>query len=632
MQDIFQAILAKNTERVKEILISEPAAIDAKDEEEGVWAPFLAARTGCLELVQYIVEYSRASLNATDELNQNILHHAARSNNPELIKYLTERAGISPRTGDRYGRTPIDIAVEFGNDKVVRYLREEQGINLDRMYRNPVVTGAHPDPSIIRVDEDYYMVNSTFIYFPAIPILHSRDLVHWRIIGHGITEPDYLELDGLEDGRGIWAPDISYYKGRFYIVATYRLNDGGPVCRRQLVVSSDRPEGPYSRPFFIDEDGIDPSLFTDDDGRRYMLLNRGARIFEVSGDCTRKLSEAGLLWYGDNKRAPEGPHMIKKDGYYFLFLAEGGTGMGHRISVARSRELMGIYESCPYNPIMLQTDPAAYIQRTGHGKPVRTRKGDWYMVYLCGRRVGEGYTILGRETALDPIAWTADGWPLVNGGRGPSVLQDVPDIPVHPWEAKETDHFDGEKLGLDWMFVRTPPHNGYSLQNSCLRLYGGGYDLDSQRCKSLIVRRQKDFCFTAETKLCLYRGQNGWEAGLTGYYDTLTHLKFSVIGSEDGYRLRVMEKNDTREVSHIERVIQAGEELYLKMKTEYLQRSFYYSVDGKAWHELCVLDDVYYLCDEALTKGKRFTGAMVGLYAISVGTYADFDYFRYIKA
>ena len=235
-----------------------------------------------------------------------------------------------------------------------------------------------PDPSIVRVGKDYYMVNSSFIFFPCIPISHSKDLIHWEIIGHAVTEPEWASLDELEGGRGYWAPDISYDNGKFYITATYRLNDTGTVYRKQIVVSSEKPEGPYSKPAIIDEDGIDPSIFHED-GRHYMLLNRGARILELNADCTKQISEAELLYYGDQKRAPEGPHLLKKDGYYYLFLAEGGTGAGHRISVARSKTLMGNYEPCPYNPIMRQMDEGAAIQRCGHGKPVCTQNGEWYI-------------------------------------------------------------------------------------------------------------------------------------------------------------------------------------------------------------------------------------------------------------
>ena len=358
-------------------------------------------------------------------------------------------------------------------------------------------------------------------------ISHSKDLIHWRIIGHAITNPEWAYLDDLEGGRGYWAPDISYYNNKFYITATYRLNDTGNVYRKQIVVSSDKPEGPYSKPIFIEEDGIDPSIFNDDDGRRYMLLNRGARIFELNKDATEKISEAKLLYYGDHKRAPEGPHLLKKDGYYYLFLAEGGTGIGHRITVARSKELFGNYEPCPYNPIMRQWDEKAGIQRCGHGKPVQTQNGEWYMVYLCGRMIGKGYSILGRETALDPITWTADGWPIVNNLDGPSALQIKPDLEECIWENTDMDEFDGDVLGLDWMFPRPPESDGYLLRDSKLWLKGTKAPLKPWMQEILSYVDKKIFIYGRHPDGHGAHERNQ-DAGLTCYYDENTWLKFGV--------------------------------------------------------------------------------------------------------
>ena len=350
-----EAILDKNLEAVKHILTEDPPCIDDKD-ENGVPLCLIAAATGSFPIVKYIVEYSRASMNTVDEENRNILHYAAMSGNTELAKYLVEKVGMDIISGDKELITPYQIAYEKGHKELLSYFQEMVQVPYQEMYHNPIRTGMFPDPSIVRVGEDYYMVNSSFIFFPCIPISHSKDLIHWEIIGHAITDPQWAGLDDLEGGRGYWAPDISYNNGTFYITATYRLNDTGTVYRRQIVVSSNKPEGPYSEPSYIEEDGIDPSIFHDDDGRHYMLLNRGARILELSDDCKKQIGEARLLYYGAQKRAPEGPHLLKKDGWYYLFLAEGGTGPGHRITVARSRELMGNYEPCPFNPIMRQMD------------------------------------------------------------------------------------------------------------------------------------------------------------------------------------------------------------------------------------------------------------------------------------
>lgn len=645
MRNIKDAIYLENIEEVKRILEQEPSLIDEKD-EFGVMMPFLAAKTGNLKLVKYIVEYSRANMNIRDSEQRNMLSYAAMSGNVETCRYLVERVGISPLCADINLVTPIDIAYENKFFDLLTYFEEIIGASYDRLYRNPIRTGMYPDPSIVRVDEDYYMVNSSFIYFPCIPISHSKDLVNWRIIGYAITNPEWAALDDLEGGRGYWAPDISYYKGRFYITATYRLNDNGTVYRKQIVVSSDKPEGPYSKPAIIDEDGIDPSIFNDDDGKRYMLLNRGARIFELNEDATKQIGRASLLYYGDNKRAPEGPHLIKKDGYYYLFEAEGGTGPGHRITVSRSTELFGRYTPCPYNPIMRQEDEGAFIQRCGHGKPVQTQNGQWYMVYLCGRTLNGGYSMLGRETALDPITWTADGWPIVNNLDGPSVLQIKPDLPETIFESSYEDDFKESWLGSDWMFPRTPEMDGIVLKDSYVYIKGSRKDLNSIYAKNILLRRQQHFKFTVDCKMdmpVLYPGQ---EAGVTCYYDENTYVKFAVAATkEDRARLvcRISEYID-REVPgpQIELDVQQRY-LYLRIETKNLVRSFYLSYNGRDYIKVGTLDNVYYLCDEGLKKGKRFTGAMVGMYAyageeiyadangnIQDSTmYAAFDYFKY---
>ena len=492
-------------------------------------------------------------------------------------------------------------------------------------------------------------MNSSFIYYPCIPVSTSKDLIHWKIIGYAITNPEWAGLQHLEGGRGYWAPDISYYKGRFYITATYRLNDDGTVYRKQIVVSSDRPEGPYSKPAVIDEDGIDPSIFNDDDGRRYMLLNRGARIFELNEDATAQISKATLLYYGDQKRAPEGPHLLKKDGYYYLFEAEGGTGPGHRITVSRSRELMGRYEPCPYNPIMRQTDEKAIIQRCGHGKPVQTQNGEWYMVYLCGRKIGDGYSILGRETALDKITWTADGWPVVNNLDGPSAMQIKPDLPETVWESSYFDDFDGEYLSTDWMFPRVPEPDGVLLQDSHVKIKGSCADLDSMGARNILLRRQQHFKFTAVCKMKMPQLYPGQDAGMTCYYDENTYVKFGVFATQESQPRLIVKAvevigEQVKESGSIELDFRR-QDVYLKIETNDLKRTCYMSYDGKEYIKVAVLENVYYLCDEGLKKGKRFTGAMIGMYAYAGNfgsryvdeygrhgddtLYVDFDWFDY---
>ena len=621
---IHTAIINGDTKEVKRILEIEPSLIDQVD-ENGVLMALLAAKTGSLELVRYVVEYSRASMNIYDKLHRSILHYGTMSGNVDVCRYLVEKVGMSPVEGDLNLQTPYELAAELALEEkekyadVLAYFEGVVGTPLSKMYKNPIRTGFFPDPSIVRVGNDYYMVNSTFIYFPCIPVSHSTDLIHWKIIGYAITNPEWAMLDELEGGRGFWAPDISYHNGCFYIAATYRMNDDGTVYRKQFVVSSDKPEGPYTKPAIIDEDGIDPSIFNDDDGRRYMLLNRGARIFELNEDATKQISEAEMLYYGDHKRAPEGPHLLKKDGYYYLFEAEGGTGPGHRITVSRSKTLKGRYEPCPYNPIMRQTDEDAMIQRCGHGKPVQTQNGEWYMVYLCGRKLigenGEQCSMLGRETALDPITWTADGWPIVNQLKGPSCLQVRPNLPDDVLrEKEELTSFTKETFYQNWTFVRAPESDGYDMKDGCLYLKASRKNLDSMYARNILVRRQTAFDFAAECKMQIPDLKPGQDAGVTCYYDENTYLKFGVFGKDDGYVVKVQEKIGEQVIDHPETPVQKGW-ICLYIETKGFKRQFSFSTQDNCVETVAKLDNVYYLCDEGLKKGKRFTGAMVGMYA-----------------
>lgn len=635
-----QAIDEQDLEKVIRLLTEKPSCIDEKTSDD-IPLCLYAAQVSSFQIVKYIVEYSRASMNTVDAENRTILHYAAMSGDVERNRYLVERVGMDITAGDRNLVTPYQIAWENGHKELLSYYEQQVGVPYEEMYHNPIRTGMFPDPSVVRVGEDYYMVNSSFIYFPCIPVSHSKDLIHWEIIGHAITNPEWAHLGELEGGRGYWAPDISYDDGTFYITATYRLNDTGTVYRRQIVVSSDRPEGPYSEPSFIEEDGIDPSIFHEN-GRHYMLLNRGARIFELSDDCKRQISEASLLYYGSQKRAPEGPHLLKKDGYYYLFQAEGGTGQGHRVTVARSRSLMGKYEPCPYNPIMRQTDERAGLQRCGHGKPVSTEDGKWYMVYLCGRRIDKGYSILGRETALDPIIWTPDGWPIVNGLKGPSVLQTPPMKVLAAVNAStqgsaaallRTKKIFQNGLPKDFMTPREPEEEGICFKDGNLLLKASAHPLSSVMAKNILLRRQGAFCFKAEAVLVMPVLSEGQEAGITCYYDENTWVCFFVSRDRESYFLQVREHIGREDIDHKKEklVSQIDGHLVLGVETNYLRRRFYYTIAEKSAKTVEELPDVYYLCDEGISMGKRFTGAMVGMYGYAEESplFIEFEDFRY---
>ena len=289
---------------------------------------------------------------------------------------------------------------------------------------------------------------------------------------------------------------------------------------------------------------------------------------------------------------------------------------------------------------MSQNDAGAAIQRCGHGKPVQTQNGQWYMVYLCGRMIGDGYSILGRETALDPITWTMDEWPIVNGLKGPSTLQKKPNLPVCVWDTVTNDDFIDEKLGLDWMFPRAPEQDGYSIADSYLKIRGSKWDLDSMDARNVVLRRQQSFKFTAVCKMKTPNLNTGQNAGITCFYDENTFLKFGVFNnnSNEEFVLQVVEHiGDQNRKSQTFPIEKDKEFIYLKVIANYLRRELLVSFDGNSYKSVLILNNVNYLCDEGLKKGKRFTGAMVGMYAFagkniqqeSNDLVVEFDYFNY---
>lgn len=507
-------------------------------------------------------------------------------------------------------------------------------------YQNPVQRGFFPDPSVVRVGDDYYMVNSTFQYFPAIAISHSKDMVHWEIIGHAVTDSDDLDLQAIRDSHGIWAPDISYSNGRFIIMATLRLNADGKrdnnVMRRQLVVSSDRPEGPYSKPSWIEVDSIDPSHFVDDDGKHYMVISPGINLVPLSDDCTRATGEVIPVWRGTGERASEGPHILKWGKYYYAILAEGGTGYGHGINVGRSENLFGPYESSPYNPLMRQFDPDALLQRTGHGKLVETQNGDWWVYYLMGRANQGHYTTIGRESGLDPVTWLEDGWFIINDRKGPSMGQTSPDLPQHPFPKWTRDDFDSETLNLNWEFVRNPAKGSYSLTErpGHFRIWTLDGQLSEIRAKNTLLRREQELSYTASTKVEFYPSRDGEQAGLTCYYSTATYARFSVCW-EKGRKLQLVINRNHGEELMAEVDGLKEQPVYLKVVVDKLTRTFYYSYDGAEWIHAGTLENCIYLCDEGVPDDpKRHTGTLVGIYANNGGCGtripADFDFFEYL--
>jgi xylan 1,4-beta-xylosidase len=409
-------------------------------------------------------------------------------------------------------------------------------------YRNPIIPGFHPDPSIVRVGEDYYLVTSSFEFFPGVPVFHSRDLVHWRQIGHALTRPEQLPLEKARVSGGIYAPTIRYHDGTFYMITT-NVDGGG-----NFFVTAKDPAGPWSDPVWLPEfGGIDPSLFFDDDGIVYLTGPGGGGertrgIYQSSLDVKtgKLLAPPRLIWDRTGARYPEGPHLYKIRGWYYLLIAEGGTEYGHVVTIARSRSPWGPFEACSRNPILThrQTEMDQPVQGTGHADLVEDHRGNWWMVFLAFRPVGGWYWHhLGRETFLAPLTWDAQGWPVVNDGKPVGLEARATVLPNHPLPSPPVrTEFEGP-LGAEWNYLRNPVRESYALdtRSGWLTLQGQAIGLDEAKSPTWIGRRQQHLRCRATALLDFVPGRDGEEAGLTVYRNPEHHYEISV-GRRDGRR------------------------------------------------------------------------------------------------
>lgn len=420
--------------------------------------------------------------------------------------------------------------------------------------KNPIRSGFYPDPSICAVGEDFYMVHSSFAYFPGLPVFHSKDLAHWEQLGNVLCRESQLPLQGAGHSQGLFAPTIRYFDGKFYVICT-NVSGGG-----NFVVTADDPAGPWSEPYYLPEaDGIDPSLFFDTDGKCYYIGTHpnpaGCRydgdwyiwIRELDLERMELVGEVHNVWNGAMRGVhwPEGPHLYKKGGYYYIVHAEGGTGSEHAVAVCRSRELFGPYENCFHNPVLTHRHlgKAFPVQYAGHADLVETTAGEWYMVLLAVRPL-EGYTTLGRETFLAKVTWEND-WPVVNPGVG--RLTDTVEVGLAPWqpaghredgadEGQSYDFTSLEKLGSEFLFLRNPSERLYTLGEKGLCLSFGTVTLREKDSPSYIAVRQRHHRFCVQARLETQYLTDGRRAGIALVQSDEYHLRTEL--SQNGEKLR----------------------------------------------------------------------------------------------
>jgi alpha-N-arabinofuranosidase len=508
-------------------------------------------------------------------------------------------------------------------------------------FQNPVVPGFHPDPSVVRVGSDYYLVTSSFEFFPGVPVFHSRDLVHWRQLGHALTRESQLPLARARTSGGIYAPTIRHHAGTFYVITT-NVDGGG-----NFYVTAKDPAGPWSEPVWIREQGgIDPSLFFDEDGTAYLTTNGGAPggsgprgIYQSTIDLAtgRLLTPPRHVWGGTGSRYPEGPHLYKIGGRYYLMISEGGTEYGHMVTIARSDSPWGPFEPCPGNPFFTHraTEMDVAIQGTGHADLVQDHEGGWWMVFLAFRPVGGWYWHhLGRETFLAPVAWDAQGWPVVNEAKVVSPSMSVRGLPAHPWPPPPVRDDFASPLGPEWTYLRNPAKASYSLDErpGWLTLRGTAVSLDATASPTWVGRRQQHLSCTAGARLDFVPGRDGEEAGLTVYRNP--EHRYEIAVGRAGGRRRVFVRQTigpSLQAITASAPVEGDGPVVLRVEAKPEAYSFSFGL-GEApstWTPLGTTPTRFLSTEVA----GGFTGAFLALYAFGAGQPASvparFDWFDY---
>ena len=539
------------------------------------------------------------------------------------------------------------------------------------MIKNPILSGFNPDPCICRKGEDYYMAVSSFEWFPGIPVYHSKDLKNWELYTHVLTDDSLVDLKKLPSAKGIWAPCLTYCEKEdlFYVVygVMNSMNARYFDVDNYLITAKDI-KGPWSEPVYIHSSGFDASILHDDDGRKYIVsLEWETRegyekpgaicMVEYSKEKKEIVGYPKRIWSGGTDRGCiEAPHLTKRGDYYYIMCAEGGTGYGHSVTMGRSKNVWGPYEGDPTNPILTSIpgdfyerhdpdhlkpkyfNPESVLQKSGHGSYVETQLGEVYMVHLTARPfVPELRCTLGRETAIQKMKWTDDGWlrmyddsnlakEYVEESKLPEYK--VPEIP-------DLDDFDSEELGLQYYAPRIMPSSfaDVKARPGYVRIRG-----QESRCSlnkvSILARKLTSVYATVTTKMEFKPEVHQHSAGLIMYYDNMNYIYLRKYYSETlgQSALSVIHLENGEKTEFLNTRIPVDEcPVYLRLKVEGRQSYFEWSYDGEVYNKIGKLFDTTKFSDEYCKYGE-FTGTFVGLTCadrVKHKHYADFDFFNY---
>ena len=482
------------------------------------------------------------------------------------------------------------------------------------IYTNPVLKGFYPDPSVCRANGKYYMVCSSFQYFPGVPLFESEDLVNWKQIGHVLTRKSQVMLDKINSSGGVFAPTIRCNNGRFYMVTT---ND---TTHENFYVYTDDIYGEWSEPIIVKQGGIDPSLYFEN-GRTFFISNgaddngiNGVTQCEIDIETGEKLSESRNIWQGSGGRYLESPHIYKIGNYYYLMAAEGGTEYGHMITYARSGNIWGPFENFPKNPVLTNRNKAPFIiQGIGHGDLIEDYNGNWHILCLGFRQIHMWmpYHNLGREVFLIPVQFDEKGWFTAGEDGTCAESYEIPGDFVQEYKQKYT--FENTDWNIDWCYLRHPIIVNYELSENKAILHGTSITLDEIDSPTFIGMRQRDFCFELSVNVSVDDG----EAGVTVYMCESEHYDVAVKKTETGFEAVL--KLNIGGIKHTQTSVPLSSgSAKLRIVADNLFYNFY-------------LGDKHLGCGQSkyLTSevSGGFTGVVIGLYSVGENTaeFADFS-------
>jgi xylan 1,4-beta-xylosidase len=544
--------------------------------------------------------------------------------------------------------------------------------------RNPILKGFNPDPCICRAGDDYYIATSTFEWFPGVQIHHSKDLVNWRLVGQPLNRVSQLDMKGNADSGGVWAPDLTYHDKKFWLIYTaVKVISGVWKDCHNYLTTCGTIDGEWSDPIYLNSSGFDPSLFHDDDGKKYLVnmiwdqrvYNHsfyGITLQEYCHTERKLIGDSSIIFKGTEAQLTEAPHIYKIDSYYYLLTAEGGTTYAHMATLARSKNLLGPYQVHPENPLISARHmPKSPLQKAGHASILKTHTDEWYLAYLMGRPIvgdgnsgmaqgrnetittederelmNRGYCPLGRETSLAKLTWK-NGWPYVEGGNFPALEIPAPNMVEVKWEKdyEAHDDFDKPVLNRHFQSLRIPLSENIATLKAragYLRLYGKESNT-SLFTQAFVARRWQSLNFNAETKVEFNPKTFQQRAGLVCYYNTINWTSLYITRDEEkGKILDIMTADNGKFEQPLYKseivIPESVAAIYLKVEIREERYAYHYSFDGSLWQVVPLTFESYKLSDDYVTGGGFFTGAFVGMHCQDTTggkLHADFDYFKY---